>query len=60
MRRRLALLVMATTSLVLVGFMVPLALLMREVAADRAITRATTAAQSLAPWWRSATVRRSR
>lgn len=47
MRRRLALLVAATTSLVLVAFLVPLAVLVRTVAADRAVTAATSQAQSL-------------
>ncbi|HEX6468385.1 MAG TPA: HAMP domain-containing sensor histidine kinase, partial [Streptosporangiaceae bacterium] len=47
MRRRLALLVAATTSLVLVAFLVPLALLVRSVAADRAVSSATLQAQSL-------------
>jgi signal transduction histidine kinase len=47
MRRRLALLVAAAMSLVLVAFLVPLALLLREVAADRAVTAATAKAQSL-------------
>jgi signal transduction histidine kinase len=48
MRRRLALLVAATTSLVLVAFLVPLALLVRTVAADRAVGGATLEAESLA------------
>ncbi len=48
MRRRLALLVVATTSLVLVAFLVPLALLVRMVAADRAVSGATLEAESLA------------
>lgn len=47
MRRRLALLAAATTSLVLVAFLVPLALLVRTVAADRAVNAATLQAQSL-------------
>jgi signal transduction histidine kinase len=47
MRRRLTLLVAATTSLVLVAFLVPLALLVRSVAADRAVSSATLQAQSL-------------
>lgn len=47
MRRRLALLVAATTSLVLVAFLVPLAVLVRTVAADRAVNAATSQAQSL-------------
>lgn len=49
MRRRLALLAAATTSLVLVAFLVPLALLVRTVAADRAVNAATSQAQSLTP-----------
>jgi signal transduction histidine kinase len=47
MRRRLALLVAATTSLVLVAFLVPLALLVRTVAADRAVSAATVEVESL-------------
>jgi signal transduction histidine kinase len=47
MRRRLALLVAATTSLVLVAFLVPLALLVRTVAADRAVSGATLEVESL-------------
>ncbi|MFO7191955.1 MAG: HAMP domain-containing sensor histidine kinase [Thermocrispum agreste] len=47
MRRRVLLLVAATTSLVLVAFLVPLALLIRDVAADRAVQAATTQAQAL-------------
>ena len=47
MRRRLALLVAATMSLVLIAFLVPLAILLRAVAADRAVTAATAEAQSL-------------
>jgi signal transduction histidine kinase len=41
------LLLAAAMSLVLVAFLVPLALLLREVAADRAVTAATARAQSL-------------
>jgi signal transduction histidine kinase len=48
MRRRLTLLVAATTSLVLVAFLVPLALLVRTVAADRAVGAATLEVESLA------------
>jgi signal transduction histidine kinase len=48
MRRRLTLLVAATTSLLLIAFLVPLALLVRTVAADRAVTGATSEAESLA------------
>jgi signal transduction histidine kinase len=46
-RRRLALLVAATTSLVLVAFLAPLALLVRTVAADRAVNAGTVRAQSI-------------
>jgi signal transduction histidine kinase len=49
MRRQLVLLVAATTSLVLVAFLVPLALLVRTVVADRAVSVATQEAQALAP-----------
>ncbi|WP_234543579.1 sensor histidine kinase [Streptomyces shenzhenensis] len=49
MRRRLVLLVVATSSLVLVAFLLPLGLLVRTVAADRAIDGAVTRAQSLTP-----------
>lgn len=47
MRGRLALLAATITSLVLVAFLVPLALLVRTVAADRAVNAATLRAQSL-------------
>lgn len=47
MRRRLAVLVAATASLVLVAFLVPLALLVRSVAADRAVSNATLEVESL-------------
>src|SRR5690606_2404089 len=47
MRRRVLLLVGATTSLVLVAFLVPLAILVRDVAADRAGQAAATQAQGL-------------
>ncbi|SDS64557.1 sensor histidine kinase [Actinopolymorpha singaporensis] len=47
MRRRLALLAAAITSLVLVAFLVPLALLVRTVAADRALDAAISQLQSL-------------
>jgi signal transduction histidine kinase len=46
-RRRVLLLVGATTSLVLIAFLLPLALLIRNVAADRAVQVATVQAQSL-------------
>ncbi|GLZ06636.1 two-component sensor histidine kinase [Actinomadura sp. NBRC 104412] len=48
MSRRLTLLVAATTSLVLLAFLMPLALLVRTVAADRAMSSATIAAESAA------------
>lgn len=47
MRRRVLVLVGATTSLVLVAFLIPLAVLVREVALDRAVRGATEQAQSL-------------
>ncbi|MFB9447584.1 sensor histidine kinase [Dactylosporangium vinaceum] len=46
-RRRLALLVTAAMALVLVAFLVPLALLLRAGAEDRAVATATVQAQSL-------------
>ncbi len=49
MRLRISLLVVATSSLVLVSFLVPLALVLRTLAADRAVSAATAEAQSLAP-----------
>ena len=49
MRRRLTLLVAATTCLVLIAFLAPLALLVRQVAEDRAISRATGALQTIVP-----------
>ena len=49
MRLRVILLVVATSSLVLVSFLVPLALVLRTLAADRAMSAATAEAQSLAP-----------
>ena len=49
MRRRVLVLVAATTSLVLVAFLVPLALLLRTVAAERAVQAATAEAQALGP-----------
>jgi signal transduction histidine kinase len=49
MRVRLILLVAATTSLVLVAFLVPLALLVRTTAADRAVSGALLEMQALAP-----------
>ncbi len=49
MRLRISLLVVATSSLVLVSFLVPLALVLRTLAADRAISAATAQTQSMAP-----------
>ncbi|MGC4861093.1 HAMP domain-containing sensor histidine kinase [Micromonospora sp. DT41] len=49
MRARLALLVAAVSVLTLIAFLVPLALLVRTVAEDRATVRATADAQSLVP-----------
>ena len=49
MRSRLILLVVATTSMVLVAFLIPLALLLRTVATDRAVDAATTQVQSMSP-----------
>lgn len=48
MRRWLALLVAATTSLVLIALLVPMALLIRAVAENGAMSRATGAAESVA------------
>ena len=47
MRLRIILLVVATSSLVLVSFLVPLALVLRNLAADRAVSAATAQAQSM-------------
>ena len=49
MRLRVILLVVATSSLVLVSFLVPLALVLRSFAANEAVSKATTQAQQLAP-----------
>ncbi|MDG4822662.1 HAMP domain-containing sensor histidine kinase [Asanoa sp. WMMD1127] len=49
MRWRLTLLVAATTTLTLVAFLVPLALLLRDVAEDRATDRATADVQGIVP-----------
>jgi len=49
MRLRIILLVLAISSLILVSFLVPLALLLRTFAADRATSAATAQAQWLAP-----------
>ncbi len=47
MRRRLALLVSATMALVLFAFVVPLAILVRMIVADRAVARATDDVRSV-------------
>ncbi|GAA4541033.1 HAMP domain-containing sensor histidine kinase [Pseudonocardia xishanensis] len=49
MRRRVLLLVAAITTLLLLAFLVPLAVLVRTVAEDRAVATATAEAQSLVP-----------
>ncbi|QOC93279.1 sensor histidine kinase [Micromonospora craniellae] len=49
MRARLALLVAAVSVLIVIAFLVPLALLLRTSAEDRATARATADAQGLAP-----------
>ncbi len=49
MRLRLILLVLAISSLILVSFLLPLALLLRTFAADRATSSATAQAQWMAP-----------
>jgi len=49
MRRRLTLLVAATTVLVLIAFLVPLALLVPQVAADRAVSGADEAVRAIVP-----------
>jgi signal transduction histidine kinase len=49
MRRRLVLVVAATTGLVVVAFAIPLAALVRNVAHDRAVTAAERDAAALAP-----------
>jgi signal transduction histidine kinase len=48
-RGRLTLLVAATTVLVLIAFLVPLALLVRQVAEDRALSRATNVTRAVVP-----------
>jgi signal transduction histidine kinase len=48
-RTRLTLLVAATTVLVLLAFLVPLAVLVRQVAQDRALSRADDVVQSIVP-----------
>lgn len=49
MRRRLVVLSTAITAMVVIAFVVPLGLMVRELAADRATTPAQLRAQSLAP-----------
>jgi signal transduction histidine kinase len=49
MRARLILLVGATSSLVVIAFLVPLAVLVRSTASDRALSSAIVEAQTLAP-----------
>ena len=49
MRLRIVLLVVAASSLVLVSFLVPLALVLRTLAADRAVSSATVQAQLMTP-----------
>jgi signal transduction histidine kinase len=49
MRSRLILLVGATSSLVVIAFLAPLAVLVRSTAADRALSSAVVEAQTLAP-----------
>ena len=49
MRLRIILLVVAISSLVLVSFLVPLALLLRNFEADRAVSAGTIQAQFMAP-----------
>ncbi|GIE74960.1 two-component sensor histidine kinase [Actinoplanes philippinensis] len=49
MRARLTLLVAATTVLMLLAFLVPLAVLIRQVAQDRALGRADDVVQSIVP-----------
>ena len=49
MRLRVILLVLAISSLILVSFMLPLALLLRTFAADSAVSGATIRAQFMAP-----------
>lgn len=49
MRSRLSLMALATTSLVVIAFILPLALLVRTVAADRALNQARVEAYGLVP-----------
>jgi signal transduction histidine kinase len=48
-KRRIVWLVLATSSLILVGFLVPLAMLIRATAADRAVAATTLEIQAMAP-----------
>jgi signal transduction histidine kinase len=57
-KRRILLLVLATSSLILVGFLVPLAMLIRATAADRAVAATTLEIQAMAPVVASAPVDR--
>jgi len=50
MRLRLILLVVAISSMVLISFLVPLALVLRTLAVDQAVSSANDRAQSLIPW----------
>src|SRR3954451_9738183 len=47
MRRRLAILAAATTSMVVIAFVLPLAFLLRDLATQRAVTKAVLESQSL-------------
>ena len=49
MRRRLTLLVASTTLLVLIAFLVPLAVLVKQITEDRALSRATVVVQAIVP-----------
>jgi signal transduction histidine kinase len=49
MRRRIIFLVIATSSLILVSFLLPLAIVLRTQAADRAVSAATIQAQGITP-----------
>ncbi len=49
MRRRLVLSAAAVTSMVVLAFLVPLALIVRDIVAERAVARARIEAESLAP-----------
>ena len=53
MRRRLFLVTLAVTTLLVAAFAIPLALLVRDIARDRAITDAGQDQAALAPCWRS-------